>query len=296
MGIMPTESIISTLLAAAAFLKHAVQDVSSQVIREAYNATKSYLQKKFAANPDTVRAFEMATAKPESLIRKALLAEECDGLDLSGDVELVRLIETLAALLPSSTSPVRQSVRVTGHGNTVQVAGRDLIHTAKLIRRNAITPDERHLTTEQREHVRQLIGELAERLAGDKDVANFGAVYRMLQRRFQVASYLLIPSSRYDEALAFLRQQRAINRSRLRARNPVAFQNDLYRAIFAGACELGWSGEQVYRFATEKFGPKTAVASLKDLSARQLKTLAESIQQQVRKHRDCDSSSCTSKA
>ena len=294
---MQTEPIISTLLAAAAFLKHAVQDVASQSIRDGYAAAKSYLQKKFGPNPDAARALEMATAKPESLIRKALLAEECDGLDLGRDAELARLVENLAALLPASAAaPVRQNVRITGDGNTVQVAGRDLIHTAKLIRRNAITPDERHLTVEQREHVRHLVGELAERPNGNSGVANFGGVYRMLQWRFQVASYLLIPSSRYDEALAFLRQQRAIHRSHLRARNPVAYQNDLYRTIFAGARELGWSGEQVYRFATEKLGLKTEGTSLKDLSVLQLKTLAESIQQQVRKSRECDAGQGTSKA
>ena len=227
MGIMQTEPIISTLLAAAAFLKHAVQDVASQSIRDGYAAAKSYLQKKFAPNPDAARALEMATAKPESLIRKALLAEECDDLDLGHDTELARLIENLAALLPPSAGLVRQSVLVTGDGNMVQVAGRDLIHTSELIRRNTITPDERHLTTEQREHVRQLVSKIAERLAGNSNTANFGAVYRMLQRRFQVASYLLIPREKYANAVSFLWQQRAINCSRLRARNPVAYQNDL---------------------------------------------------------------------
>jgi len=293
---MHPETIFSTLLSAASFLKHAAQDVARQSIHDAYEGAKTYLRKKLGPHADAVRALDLATAKPESLLRKALLAEESAAADLGRDAELVRLIETLAALLPSSTSPVRQSVRVTGHGNTVQVAGRDLIHTAKFIRRNAITPDERHLTVEQREHVRQLVGELAERLNGNSDTTNFGAVYRMLQRRFQVASYLLIPSNRYDEALSFLRQQRAIHRSHLRARNPVAYQNDLYRTIFAGARELGWSGEQVYRFAAEKLGLKAGVESLKELSARQLKTLAESIQQQVRKSRECDAGQGTSKA
>ena len=293
---MHPETIFSTLLSAASFLKHAAQDVARQSIHDAYEAAKTYLRKKLGPHADAVRALDLATAKPESLLRKALLAEESAAADLGRDAELVRLIETLAALLPSSTSPVRQSVRITGDGNTVQVAGRDMIHTAKLIRRNAITPDERHLTTEQREHVRQLIGDLAERLDGNSDTANFGAVYRMLQRRFQVASYLLIPSSRYDEALAFLRQQRAINRPRLRARKPVAFQNDLYRAIFAGARELRWSGEHVYRFATEKLSLKNETTSLKELSALQLKNLACSIQQQVRKSRECDAGQGTSKA
>lgn len=282
MGIMQTESIFSTLLAAAAFLKHAVQGVASQSVRDAYEATKTYLRKKFGANPDATRALEMVTAKPESLIRKALLVEDSASSDLGRDSELARLIENLAALLPPPADVVNQNVRVTGHRNVVQVAGRDLIQTEKLVRRNTITPDERHLTVEQRERIRVVAGELADRLAGDDGGANFAAVHRMLQRRFQVASYLLIPRSRCDEALSFLRQHRAINRSRLRRRNPVAYQNDFYRAIFAGARELGWDGEQVNRFAAEKLALKTAVASLKALGPVQLKTLAEFVQREGR--------------
>jgi hypothetical protein len=282
MGIMQTESILSTLLAGAAFLKHAVQNVASQAVRDAYEAAKTYLRKKFVANPDATRALELATEKPESLIRKALLAEESAASNLGSDSELSRLIENLAAVLPPPANAVSQNVRVAGHRNVVQVAGRDLIHTEKLVRRNTITPDESHLTVEQRERVREVAGELADRLAGDDGEANFAAVHRMLQRRFQVASYLLIPRIRYDEALSFLRQHRAINRSRLRGRNPVAYQNDFYRTIFAGARELGWGGERVYRFATGKLALKTAVASLKTLGPVQLKTLAELIQREVR--------------
>ena len=198
------------------------------------------------------------------------------------DSELARLIETLAALLPPPADTVSQNVRVTGQRNIVQVAGRDLIRTERVIRRNTITPDERHLTVEQRERIREVAGELADRLAGDEGEANFAAVHRMLQCRFKIASYLLIPRGRYEEALGFLRQHRAINRSHLRSRNPVAYQNDFYRAIFAGARELGWHGEQVYRFATEKLGLKTAVASLKALGPVQLKALAGFIQPEVR--------------
>jgi hypothetical protein len=279
---MQTESIFSTLLGAAAFLKHAVQGVASQAVRDAYEAAKSYLRKKFTANPDAARALELATEKPESLIRKALLVEDsaADGLDR--DSELARLIENLAMLLPPPANTVSQNVRVNGQRNVVQVAGRDLIRTEKVVRRNTITPDERHLTVEQRERIREVAGELADRLAGDKGEANFSAVHRMLQGRFQVASYLLIPRSRYEEALSFLRQHRAINRSHLRGRNPVAYQNDFYRAIFAGARELGWDGEQVYRFATEKLDLKTPVASLKALGPIQLKALAGFIQREVR--------------
>ncbi len=282
MGIMQTESIFSTLLTAAAFLKHAVQGVASQAVRDAYEAVKSYLRKKFAANPDATRALELATEKPESLIRKALLVEDSAANGLDHDSELAQLIENLAALLPPPADTVSQNVRVNGHSNVVQVAGRDLIRTEKFVRRNTITPDERHLSNEQRERIREVAGELADRLAGDEGEANFAAVHRMLQRRFQVVSYLLIPRSRYEEALSFLRQHRAINRSNLRGRNPVAYQNDFYRAIFAGARELGWDGERVYQFATEKLELKTAVASLKALGPVQLKALAGFIQREVR--------------
>lgn len=266
MGIMPTESIFSTLLAAGAFLKHATQDVISQSVRDAYEAAKTYLRKKINTNPDATRALELATDKPESLARKALLAEESASSGLERDPELARLIENLAVLLPAPDM-VSQNVRVTGQRNIVQVAGRDLIQTEKLVRRNTITPDERHLTAEQRERIREVAGELADRLAGNDGDANFAAVHGMLQRRFHVASYLLIPRVRYDEALSFLREHRAINRPRLRRRNPVAYQNDFYRAIFAGARELGWDGEQVYRFATEKLATKPPVVSLKVLGA-----------------------------
>src|SRR5664280_246509 len=200
MGIMQTESIFSTLLAAAAFLKHAVQDAASQSVRDAYEAAKTYLRKKFSTNPDATRALELATEKPESLPRRALLVEESASRGLDRNPEPARLIETLAVLLPPPADMVSQNVRVTGQRNIVQVAGRDLIQTEKLVRRNTITPDERHLTVEQRERIREVAGELADRLAGDDGDANFAAVHRMLQRRFHVTSYLLIPRVRYDEA------------------------------------------------------------------------------------------------
>jgi hypothetical protein len=279
---MQTESIFSTLLAGTAFLKHPIQGVASQAVRDAYEAAKGYLRTKLSTHPDAAHALEMATEKPESLIRKALLVEESAASGVNRDSELVRLIENLAALLPPPSETGNQNVRVSGDRNIVQVAGRDLIRTEKLVRRNTITPDERHLTVEQRERIRAVAGELADRLAGGNGKRNFAAVHRMLQRRFQVPSYLLIPRSRYDEAVSFLRQHRAINRSRLRRRNPVAYQNDFYRTIFAGARELGWDRAQVYRFATEKLALKTALASLKALGPVQLKTLAEFVQREVR--------------
>src|SRR4051812_38217802 len=106
MGIMQTESMFSTLLAAASFLKHAAQGVASQAVRDGYETVKGYLRKKFAANPDATRALELATEKPESLIRKALLVEESAAGTLDRDPELARLTENLATLLPPAAEAV----------------------------------------------------------------------------------------------------------------------------------------------------------------------------------------------
>lgn len=281
MGIMQTETIFATLLTAAAFLKKPVQDLVTGSLRDAYDATKAHLRKKFGENSEAANALDMATAKPESLIRKALLVEESAASDLSTDAVLHGLIERLSSLLPASVQVTGPCVRVNGSGNNVQVAGRDLIHTAKHVQRNAITPDERHLSVEQREQIQSVISELAARLAGDDGALNFAGAHRMLQRRFNVASYLLLPREKFAEALAFLKQQRAIHRSRLLRRNPVAYRNDFFRAIFAGARELGWEGERVYQFATEALALGWPVASLKELGPVQLKSLAGAIQRRV---------------
>ena len=281
MGIMETDSIFATLLAAAAFLKKPMQEVASHSLKDAYDAAKAYLLRKLGESSEAGRALEFATAKPESLARRALLAEEGCSVDLGRDLELARLVEGLAALLPPVDCFGGQNVRVNGQGNKVQVAGRDILTAARRVQRNAITPDDRHLTIEQRAGIRAVVAELAGRLVGEDSEPNFAAAHRMLQRRFKVASYILIPRESFADALAFLKQQRAINRGRLLRRNPVAYRNDFFRAIFAGGRGLGWGGEQVYQFATAHLGLKRPVGSLKELGARQLKSVAEAMQRKV---------------
>jgi hypothetical protein len=65
----------------------------------------------------------------------------------------------------------------------------------------------------------------------------------------------------------------------------MTYANDLYRAIFAGARELGWDGERVYQFAAKKLTLKSPLASLKELGPVQLKVLAEAGQLEVRTKR-----------
>lgn len=284
MVIMQLETIISTLLSAAAFLKKPVQDAASQSIKDLFEAARYYLRKKFGVNADATKVLDLAIEKPESAMRKAVLAEESALAGLEDDPEIVRLVEQLTALLPEPVGVAPQHVHVVGRRNKVQVAARDIITTERHVQRNVITPDERHLSIEQRNRIREVAAELGHRLTGGAP-GGIAAVHRMLQRRFQVASYLLIPRDRSEEALSFLRQQRAIHRSRLRRADPVAYQNDLLRAIFAGARELGWDDDRVHRLAAEKLALKTPLTSLKELGPLQLKTLTESVQRAVRTKR-----------
>lgn len=279
---MQSDQIISILLSAAAFLKQPVQDVAGQSIKDGYAALKTYLKEKLGAG-DAADALEQATDKPDSVGRKTVLLEESTGIDLSSDVNLVRLAKSLAELLSHAGQNVHQRVLVQGRGNRVQIAGRDIIQTEKHVHRNAITPDERHITPEQKEKILAVNNELAERLAGENGKPDYSAGHRMLQSHFGVASYLLIPREKFEEALIYLKQQRAINRSKLRRRNPVAYQNDFYRAIWSRARELGWDKPQVYQFAAEKLSLKKPITTLKKLGPNQLKLFGEFMQREVQK-------------
>ncbi len=285
MGKMNTEAIIATLLSAAAFLKKPVQDATAQTVKEIFDTARYYMRKKFGEGSDGAKVLDLATEKPESVMRKGMLVEETAAVGLNSDSELMRLVEDLARLMPAAEEG-RQAVTVNGDGNRVQVAGRDfVVHAAKHVHRSVITPDERHVTTEQRDRLREVIGEVATRLAGDNAGPNYAAVHRMLQRRFNVASYSLIPRERGDEALSFLKQQRATYRSRLRRRNPAAYEADFFRAVFSLAGELGWDRASVYGYAREKLALKNPVMSLKELGPSQLKLLAGFMRRAVVKAR-----------
>jgi hypothetical protein len=280
---MQPEQIVSVLLSAAGFLKKPIQDVAGQSLKDGYEALKGYLKRKFGSNTEAADALDKATEKPESAGRKAVLLEEVTPANLSDDAELVELVEKLSGLLMKAGGTVQQYVVVQGDGNRVQVAGRDIIHTKKHVQRNEITPDERHITSEQKDKILAVNKEIAERLAGENGKPDYSAGHRMLQNHFGVTSYLLLPREKFAEAMSFLKQQRAINRSKLRRHNPVAYQNDFYRGIWARSHELGWDKPQVYQFALEKLSLKKPITSLKQLGSIQLKSLAEFMQREVRK-------------
>lgn len=277
---MHTEAIITTLLSAAAFLKEPIRAIASQSLRDVYEATRYYLRKKFGVPSRAATALKLATDKPESEAAKAMLIEESAAAGLEADSEVTRLAQTLASILTDLGVTPAPNVRVNGHHNRVQVAAGDIVNTERHVVRNAITPGDSHLDPGQCAQLRAIIAEVANRLADETGAPNFAAVHRQLQRRFGVASYLLIPRQRFADAVVFLKRQRAIHRSRLRRRNPAAYAHDFLRAIHARARELGWNRERLCAFATERLGLRQPIASVRELGSNQLRALAELLRRQ----------------
>lgn len=211
---MQLDTIIQTLLSAAAFLKEPIVDAAGRSIKELFDAACHYLKRKFGAPSDGAKLLDLAVEKPESAMRKAVLVEEAGAAGLAGDSDLARLAEQIAALLPGDAESSGHSVQVSGRQNKVVVAGRDVIHAERVVHRSTITPDETHVTVDQRKQIRALVGELAARLAGDDGRPNFAVGHAMLQRKFGVASYALIRRELFTDAVRYLKQRCVVQRLR----------------------------------------------------------------------------------
>lgn len=211
---MQIDTTIHTLLSAAAFLKKPVQDAAGHSVKALFETACDFLKRKFGENSAGALALNLAAEKPESAMRAASLAEAIASARLDGDRALLRLLEHLALVLAAETTSAKNNVKVGGQENRVVVAGRDVIHTERVVRRNDVTPDERHITAEQRSRIRGLIGELASRMRTAEGKRSFAAGHRMLQRKFTVDSYALIPRERFDEAECFLKQRCLVQRQR----------------------------------------------------------------------------------
>lgn len=279
---MNTEQILVTLAAAASFLKKPVQDAAGQALKDLYEKTKDYLRAKLDSGSEATAALEKLEEKPESDARRAVAVEELAPTKLEKDRELARLVRKMRTQL-IEMGYVTQQVSVRGNRNKVNVAGRDIIQTNKVVRKNEITPDERHITGAQATKLRNLNTELAQYLANESGTPDYSAGFRFLEKEFGVSSYLLIPRDRYEDASSLLRQRRAMNRPKLRRRNPVAYQNDYFRGIWARAHEMGWEKPMVYQFAFENLHLKKPISTLKTLGPNQLKLLGELMLREVNK-------------
>jgi len=275
---MTSAEIVAILLAGAGLLKKPVEAVVSAAAKDAYEQVKGYLKRKFVSSPDAQKALEHAEDKPESAARKAVLLEEVEPLSLGEDRELVTLVKRLREAIGASATLTQQNVNVnqSGQNNSVTVVGGDLIQPLKHVTKTEVKPDEQHVTSDQKKKIKDLIDEVAVRLAGDDGNPNYRAAWGRLYDEFNVTTYHLLLAKDFDAAIQFLREQKAMSRSRLRRRDPQGYRNDFYATIHSSKDALGWTDEQVYAFAEEKL-EKRPIRSLRKLGPNQLKKLAECI-------------------
>ena len=102
----------------------ALGQLAEPAVKDAYEAVKALLVRKFGKPSDVVKAVESLEAKPDSAGRQATLTEEIASSGAARDGELLQLAQALLEKSRSTrggTHSVRQ--RVVGDGNVVAGSG-----------------------------------------------------------------------------------------------------------------------------------------------------------------------------
>jgi len=172
-----------------------------------------------------------------------------------------------------SSGGIRQTI--VGDNNT-QVAG-DYVENKKILQKNIIQPDHRHIDEATAFEIKRLIDFLAEidALAGRPD--SHSRWYSHLYRRFKVTSYKLIPVESGEDAIQWLRQQVPQQRSKIRRKAPDEWRQQLFKSIWSKAGRLGLEKQEVYDLAFRRLALKEPITSLKELGEQKLKKLYEII-------------------
>jgi hypothetical protein len=167
----------------------------------------------------------------------------------------------------------RKTVKQTVVGDGNVFAGGDMIHTEKIVQKNVTLPGPQHITEEQAYEVKLLIDELSQIDvdAGREDSHRMW--FSWLYRKFKVTSYKTIPSEKFEAVISWLRQQKAINRKKLRRPANALWRDQLYGAIYGRWRQLGFQKDEIYEFAFQRLELDKPIGSLKELGEQNLKRL-----------------------
>jgi hypothetical protein len=210
------------------------------------------------------------------------------------DVQLVRkLIESHteicagenAQMLANSPNAVqinkpkksRTSIKQTVVGRHNVVAGGDIIHTERLVKKNITQPGPLHITEEEAFEVKRLIDELAKIDTDSGRPDSHRTWYSWMYRKFEVTSYKTVPREKYADVISWLRQQKAINRKKLRRPANKKWRDQLFGAIYGRWRQLGFQKEDIYAFAFERLELAKPITSLTELGEQDLKGLYDII-------------------
>ncbi|TXF11898.1 hypothetical protein [Pelomicrobium methylotrophicum] len=124
-----------------------------------------------------------------------------------------KLIETLRGAKPPRRKPAKPApaVRIEGSHNIVG-NGNTLIHAQTVRPKNVIDPRASELSEAQKLRLRELLNEwitVHNTVRTRVKPLTHASAWSSFQRKFLVSSYHMLPLSRYEEAIHWLRQQRA---------------------------------------------------------------------------------------
>ena len=163
------------------------------------------------------------------------------------------------------------SPHIFGDGNVV--AGRDVNINKRETVRTVVKPGPEHITPKQAATLQELVRKAANHdvAGGMSPSAAMAKWWTALKRTYGVPTYREIPQELGDDAIAWMKQQIARSRSKLRRTDKQSWRNEHYAAIYARASELGISKGEVYAIVHDRLGKR--VGSLKQLGEQNLKKL-----------------------
>ena len=174
------------------------------------------------------------------------------------------------------TSPGSISQKVEGDNNIV-AGGNVTVHkNENIINRNPFTPGPEHITSAQANKIQQLIYKISDMEVAsgfaNGDVGKARAKWWVILRNhYNVNTYLRIPRYLGEDAIAWLKQQKGMNRHKTRKTDNPLWRNEHYSAIYAKTGELGISKGELYALVNQRLDKK--ITSLKQLSDQNLKKL-----------------------
>lgn len=161
--------------------------------------------------------------------------------------------------------------------NNIQSSGNITVHiNEKRITRPVVQPGPQHISEEQAYKIKQSVDKLVERASEANPSSDKGKLYAKwwvsLQKKFVVTSYKMIPAERFEEAISWLQQQKAIKiMPKLRRSSNDTWRKERCAAIYSRSKEIGFEKPDVYNLVLQKLGK--SISSLNDLGERDLDKL-----------------------
>ena len=266
----------------------AVGKVGETAVGDAYRYLKKLIVAKCGRGSDIETAMEDLEKKPQSKGRQTTLQEEVEDAALRDESAILEAAQALLDLTAASVdnSVVEQHAgqdavsvhqAITGNHN-LQTANGDIHVNKKEVVRPVYPREEGDITEEQAAAIKVLVDKLVDidRKAGRG--ATYGEWWPRFCKRFHITAYKKLPAAKFDDAITWLRQQKAQSRPKLRRTDNKAWRTELYAGLWAKWLkELGREKADIYPLAGELLALKKPITSLKQLGERNLQDLHDHI-------------------